>query len=106
MSIWLVALYLGVYVFGFVVSLLGALVLEFSTQQEGLSPKESGWLLGLWSLSVGVSCVGPWWLLSLVEYQASWIYLAPVTFGVGLSQAVAVTPWLSPMVMGWMSSEE
>lgn len=106
MSMWLVALYLGVYVFGFVVSLLAALVLEFSTQQEGLSPKESGWLLGLWSLSVGVSCVGPWWLLSLFEYQASWFYLAPVTFGVGLSQAVAVIPWLTPLLMRWMSSEE
>lgn len=105
MSMWFVALYLGVYGLGFVVSLLAELVLEFSTQQEGLSPKESRWLLGLWSLSVGVSCVGPWWLLSLVEYQASWIYLAPVTFGVGLSQAVAVTPWLTPLLMRWMSSE-
>ena len=76
-------------------------IFELSTQQEGLSSTESRGLLALWSFSVAVTCVSPLLVILLLtmEFQTSWVYDIPVIFSIGIVQSIAVFPWLSPVLM-------
>ena len=101
MSLLFMMFYVVVYGVGFILSLLCGLIFELSTQQEGLSSTESRGLLALWSFSVAVTCVSPLLVISLLtmEFQTSWVYDIPVMFGLGIVQSIAVFPWLRPVLM-------
>ena len=104
MSLLFMMFYLVVYGIGFILSMLCGLIFELSTQQEGLSSKESRGLLGLWSFSVAVTCISP--LLVMMEFQTSWVYDIPVIFSIGIFQSIAVVPWLNPVLMRWIVAED
>ena len=108
MSLLFMMFYLVVYGIGFILSMLCGLIFELSTQQEGLSPKESRGLLALWSFSVAVTCVSLLLAVLLVtmEVQTSWVYDIPLMFGLGMVQSIAVFPWLKPVLMRWIVTEE